>query len=441
MSPAAGHVSVRMYEVGFGDCFLLTFPTGDGPKRVLIDCGHHAAGPPLRHEFPAVVDHILEDIAALGGHLDVVVCTHRHRDHVYGFARPGWEDVKVDEVWMPWTEDPEDPEARRILEAQARKALAVQRALAASGRNDEDAARARHLLDNNLKNAEAMHTLHTGFTGVKRRRFLPEKVKSSGELRRLMKPPVLPGVTVHVLGPGRDRATIQAMDPPVEESYFRMAAGLADGTVGAALGERWSISPRGEAFDPWFKDLVKQAKGAPYDPMAPLSPADPEFLPTWLRHTDLSLDDVRKVEKLGEETPLAAAVAIEDAVNGTSLMLAFEVGNALLLFPGDAQWGTWKKAVETARPLLERTTFLKVGHHGSHNASPKLFVEGVLGSEFQAMVSTRPTKLYRNIPRLPLLDRLKAKQASPALARSDEEEVAAPFERVDEFSVEAHVPI
>lgn len=437
MSPAAAHVTVRMYEVGFGDCFLLTFPTTEGARRVLIDCGHHAAGPPLRHPFPEVVDHILADIAALGGHLDVVVCSHRHRDHVYGFERPGWKDVKVDEVWMPWTEDPDDPEARSILEAQARKAKLVALALAASRRNDDDAARARALLDNNLQNAKAMATLHAGFTGVKLRLYLPRKV--NGKPKRVMKPGVLPGVTVHVLGPGRDRATIRDMDPPVEESYFRMDAGRDGGGVSAALADKWSISPRGEKFHPWFKGLLKQVKGLALDPLAPLSPADPLFVLKWLHHAGLSLDDVRRVEAFAEETPLAAAAAIEDAVNGTSLMLAFEMGQALLLFPGDAQWGTWKAAVHDARALLERTTFLKVGHHGSHNASPRLFVEGVLGSGAQAMVSTRPTKLYKNIPRLPLLDRLKEKKAR--LARSDATSVAAPFEKVDDFSVEAHIPI
>ena len=39
-------VSVRMYNVGFGDSFLLTFPADDRPRRVLVDCGNHAAGPP-----------------------------------------------------------------------------------------------------------------------------------------------------------------------------------------------------------------------------------------------------------------------------------------------------------------------------------------------------------------------------------------------------------
>src|SRR6185437_8008044 len=35
------------------------------------------------------------------------------------------------------------------------------------------------------------------------------------------------------------------------------------------------------------------------------------------------------------------AVSLDRAINGTSLVLVFEFGDARLLFPGDAQWGTW----------------------------------------------------------------------------------------------------
>jgi hypothetical protein len=34
-----------MYNVGFGDAFLLIFPDEDGGRRVLIDCGSHSASP------------------------------------------------------------------------------------------------------------------------------------------------------------------------------------------------------------------------------------------------------------------------------------------------------------------------------------------------------------------------------------------------------------
>jgi glyoxylase-like metal-dependent hydrolase (beta-lactamase superfamily II) len=115
-------VVVRMYNTGFGDCFLLTFPASDRPRKVLIDCGKHTlsvTGPKLTR----VVDQVLADIKEPAGpRVDVVVATHRHRDHVQGFSLEKWQNVTVGEVWMPWTEHPTDPVARGICDRQSRRA-------------------------------------------------------------------------------------------------------------------------------------------------------------------------------------------------------------------------------------------------------------------------------------------------------------------------------
>jgi beta-lactamase superfamily II metal-dependent hydrolase len=431
-----------MYDVGFGDCFLLTFPGPDRPRKVLIDCGVHPAGPPEARPFNEVVAQVLADLKEGDeARVDVVVCSHRHRDHVLGFENEGWSSVRVSEVWMPWTEHPTDPEARKIREAQAKKAAAVARVLALSGANDENAVRARDLLENNLTNAKAMAMLHGGFLGHPPARFLPEP-PAGGQplLPQEIRSPLLPDVTVHVLGPSRDRDTIRDMNPPVGESFFRAAAG--NGSSGAApLDDRWAISARGAAFPDWFKKTELLAQKVGFDPSKPLTGSDPSFLGKWFASLELSAHDVSKVDHFATDSPLAAAVAIEQAANGTSLMLVFEIGQAVLLFPGDAQWGTWDNAIKTARPLLERTNFLKVGHHGSHNASPKSFVNDVLGGDFKAMVSTRPTKIFKQIPRLPLLTALVAKQAAPALARSDQAAVPAAFHRISDICVEATMVI
>jgi glyoxylase-like metal-dependent hydrolase (beta-lactamase superfamily II) len=112
-------LTLRAYQVGFGDCFLLTFHY---PKRgakaafdrhVLVDCGSSALpkGAPKDH-----ILRVTKDIAtACGGKLDAVVVTHRHLDHLSGFARQsdgkGSGDIlralRPDVVVQPWTEDPE----------------------------------------------------------------------------------------------------------------------------------------------------------------------------------------------------------------------------------------------------------------------------------------------------------------------------------------------
>jgi hypothetical protein len=45
-------------------------------------------------------------------------------------------------------------------------------------------------------------------------------------------------------------------------------------------------------------------------------------------------------------------------------------------FP-ETEWGTWNATLNNPfhSKLLERLTFYKVGHHGSHNATPMSFVD------------------------------------------------------------------
>ena len=55
-----------------------------------------------------------------GGHLDRLVVTHEHWDHLSGFlqAQAIFDTVEVDEVWLAWTEDPDDELAGGVAEAK-----------------------------------------------------------------------------------------------------------------------------------------------------------------------------------------------------------------------------------------------------------------------------------------------------------------------------------
>src|SRR5689334_3547640 len=97
---AKSSVSIRMYNVGLGDCFLLRFPDEERERKVLIDCGVHVSGPGP-HKISEVVDQIIEDVTDdETPRIDVVIATHRHRDHVSGFDNPRWGEVEVGEVWL-----------------------------------------------------------------------------------------------------------------------------------------------------------------------------------------------------------------------------------------------------------------------------------------------------------------------------------------------------
>ena len=65
---------------------------------------------------------------------------------------------------------------------------------------------------------------------------------------------------------------------------------------------------------------------------------------------------------------------IDSTLNASSVMLLFEAGDTLLLFPGDAQHDEWFYALEkpAVREKLSRVNLYKVADHGSRSATPKV---------------------------------------------------------------------
>jgi len=109
-TPKTARVTVRFYCQGIGDCHLLRFPKKSGGDFwMLIDCGIHSSVPGGNDKIDAIVD----DIASVTKRLDVIVMTHEHWDHISGFrsAREKFAKFSVGEIWMAWTENPDDPQA------------------------------------------------------------------------------------------------------------------------------------------------------------------------------------------------------------------------------------------------------------------------------------------------------------------------------------------
>lgn len=204
------------------------------------------------------------------------------------------------------------------------------------------------------------------------------------------------GVKIHVLGPSRNEDVIRDMNPEKNESYLQFLITRA--------------GPPGQRLQPfrsgWEMPLMKYREAYP--------------------HLNFTERLKRELAKVGSGTEFELVTKLEKAVNGTSLLLMFVIGRAHLLFPGDAQWGTWKAALAEPewQELLSQTAFYKVGHHGSHNATPRSFVEKHLTRKFSAMVSTRGTKKWPDIPRKPLLKKLR-ERANPVV-RSDKRDVPDP---------------
>lgn len=357
MAVGPSKLTLRAYGVGFGDCFLLTFSYGGatGDRHMLIDFGTTQKPPKPRKSL--MMDIAKDIVATVGDHLHVIVATHRHTDHISGFAtnakKNGTGDLiaslKPNLVIQPWTEDLKAPiqskgpgtgltaaandafrlslqHMQKVTEASLRQTRHLPTALRAEiafvGQND-------------LSNLSAVKNLaKMGDNGKSAYVYHGKKIPKLATL--------LPNVQVDVIGPPtiKQKGDVVSQSATNAEEYWHFASfwglhaatsELTDGRElfpGAAVhaGRAIPIENR------WFVQRLKQTRG---------------------------------------NQLLRIVRAMDDALNNTSVILLIKAGTKKFLFPGDAQWENWEYALSKNAKQLTDVDVYKVGHHGSLNATPK----------------------------------------------------------------------
>jgi hypothetical protein len=356
MAKSPESVTIRSYNVGFGDCFLLSFRYGPKTeKHVLIDFG--STGLPEGAPKSRMMDIARDIKARTGGRLDAVVATHRHKDHISGFATnkggTGTGDVirslKPRVVVQPWTEDPTlatdatSPKMKKFGTGTARQIAALRYMHGVSALLLQELARTRSfskplreqlsfLGENNLANLSAVKNLM---------KMGPNSYVFCGAKSGLEK--VLPGMKITVLGPPtvKQTDTIKKQRSNDPDEFWQFQANAA----------RFAVS--GNGGKPTLFPRYVRSHG-------PTFPLETRWL---IYHSRVTR---------GEQL-LSLVRMLDKAMNNTSVILLFQSKGKSLLFPGDAQIENWQFALDNKEfvKLLERVNLYKVGHHGSRNATPK----------------------------------------------------------------------
>ncbi len=405
-------VRIRMYRHGLGDCFLLTFPKKNGADvHLMIDCGVVLGTAAPEGVMTMVAENIRKET---GGTLDVLVITHEHWDHLSGFdpgqARPIFEKVKINSLWLGWTEEEGNVEAERLRKERELKKAAAKKAREALEKSKTPAAKNRAKRLSELLGffgaaaageADAEEEGGGGTAGALN--FLKGKCKptilQTGSERSI---PGVEGVRVYVMGPPIDGDAMKKTDPSKGEGYE-----FGGAPMGLAEAFLSSFDPEDERAQPFAADLRKSMDNLPTAQDSATAPLGVEGY----RHADNAW---RNIDADWLATGERLALQLDNATNNTSLVLAFEFAdsNDVLLFVGDAQKGNWNswelcswqikekdgsvRRVSSA-DLLERAIFYKVGHHGSHNATMKGKGLELMKSDRLAAVIPVDTEVAHNV--------------------------------------------
>jgi hypothetical protein len=390
--------------------------------HILIDCGNKFGS----------LDVLGRSIAALKAELpvgrdgkrqlDLLVVSHPHEDHHKGFEEDFFKEIHIERIWLSPAFNLEDPKAAtfQALKATALRALNF---LAGQAAGDMQV-QAEELL--RLSKDEAIEMLcHT----------LPEKngiqaqyvtADTPADRLKIFRDP---RIALKVLGP------MSAID-----ATYLGGEGLANTRADADTPQGMAAGYQALYLDPGAVEV-----------------AQPK---------NISRQDFELLRGRIHANALAVAELAGHAENNLSVVLLLEWHGRRLLFPGDAEWnpaadgavrqgrsnGSWNVMwKERQENLATPVDFLKVGHHGSWNATPwkppdaggnqhpinqildHLLPRPGAGERPRgaAIVSTQRTERWPSIPNAPLMEELGRRVIN---ARPEYEEPKGPK------AVKAHIP-
>ncbi len=385
-------VAVRMYRLGTGDCFVLKFLSGDEVVfKTMIDCGCWG------RKYAEIRPFVEQLIADVDKKVDLLIVTHEHMDHVRGFAAAKADfksDFEADRVWMAWTEKDGDPVVEEWKKDYGQKKIALARAAEqlkkvvaspefrpqfSKSHNGREMLGMRRSFSRELS---GFSELHVG----KRLAAYKGSLKGMAVVKdEIAKDPVeclTPGQVMDDI-PGLDGVRIYVLGPPLDYLDIKQEHG--------EKGESFTHNKNLEDTDLFVNAALQFGGALPASAANGDRPSTPEppFHRSYAEPNGGAMeaayqqDAWRRIDYDWLFSSGHFALRMNSLTNNLSLALAIELKDSgkVLLFPGDAEFGSWKswqalswkigdKTIKT-KDLLSRVVFYKVAHHLSHNGTAK----------------------------------------------------------------------
>ena len=372
-------ITLRAYNVLFGDALLVSWDEDDGEHHAWIDFGNF-------HNDPnAVFEKIYDDVRSrTAGRLDLLVITHRHLDHMEGFHRLRKRfkaDFTIERLWYAHV-TPSVDHVFTIAERALRNLLP-----ASIPDSDSDIGR---MFRNNF-----------GAKGDKIRKQMAAILKDIGvPASRTFR--IHRGLDLkHALPPGLNALDIEVLAPETSSKRYLQPLEHA-------------LRARGIAIATAAGGRVTATRENPFDGVRAVR----------FHRSQLSgLADFARLRRQLQSGGLDVLAAVDTTRNNTSIVMRLTHGSARLLLVGDAEEMSWELMRNTGAPLA--ASVMKIGHHGSINSSPEWSFSKVMPKKLAgnaAIVSTDPTRFTgeNEVPKSEVLTGWRARlKTGKRLLRTD----------------------
>jgi hypothetical protein len=344
-------LTLRAYNVLFGDAILASWEEDDGEHHAWIDFGNFHNDP--NAVFETVYQDVLERTR---GTLDLVVVTHRHLDHLEGFSMLRTRfarDFTIERLWHAHV----TPQTDRLFKVTERALRGILPHAVLAGGGEIGRIWRNNFGDLALSTQERMDGIRREMGVPAARTFAIHRGVDLAASRAL--PPGAKRLKIQVCAPEEDSGVYLR---PLEHA-LRLRGLLAGGGSARRL-------PRPRSGDPFG------ARGVAFADSPRRELADFARLRRQLRSGGLDL-----------------LAAVDTTRNNTSIVMRWTYGQTRLLFTGDAEETSWEVMRKNRAPLEAQA--VKVGHHGSINASPPWAFTAVLPRRRAgnaAIISTEPSR-------------------------------------------------